>query len=180
MAGGTVRGVVVALAGGSLTLLGALPAGAVISGPCEAQATFTSDGDVYEADARAAEVTIPKSGTADWSGSISIPNPSPDMPYEGEIKLKFPPPLGEVTVRSWGGETERTANQGVDTFKAPQLTPGIEGNASGFHEQAGFRCEGSVRVKIAGGAGILGPVSILITFGAGATLAGAAIPKGAP
>lgn len=171
-------------------LLGASPAGAVINGPCDAGANL--DGEDVDAVVdvnTAGRVTIPREANVTYQGSISIPNPSEDMPYSGHVNLDVAPlldiipGLDDPTIASWswGGDTDSTSTQGntdYDLDLPAGLGGGIDFTATGSHTQAGVTCTGSLDGEIEGS--VVNPASVasaVLTALGGAGLGFAALGK---
>lgn len=161
----------------------AAPASAVINGPCSASADLLGDdGSATSVDGATTErVTIPRSADVTYRGSITVPEPSDDMPYSGSVTLDVAAGLDlipflddpEISSWAWGGTTDQTrvddGRTSYDLDLPADLGGGVKATATGSHTQAGATCTGSLDIAIGGSAA--NPASV----GAGAlTAAGAA------
>lgn len=138
-----------------VTLLGAAPAGASLEGPCEASATFVDGG--FTVDPKTTDkVTIPRADDVEWSGSVTV---TEERHVDGSVTVKFPPPIGDVTVGDWESEGEKAANSGTYTYDLPEVLAGFDIPVSGVHHDKGFTCTGSLVVRIDGG-GLSSPATL--------------------
>jgi hypothetical protein len=133
-------------------LLGASPAGASLTGACQASGTLESAGTptrTYDPKTVNA-ATIPRTGDVHWRVSVGA---SGDRAANGEVRIKFPPPVGNVTLGEWGKNGKpvgRSANAGVYHYDLPSLLAGIKVPVSGEHHEAGIDCAGAIVVQIKG------------------------------
>ena len=147
-------------------------AGATISGPCQASGDFATTGLV---DASQTSASISDEDEVHWAGAIEIPNPTDNMSYSGSITLKAPPPVGEITIDSWDGETDKISNSGNRHYDFSAYPP-FKATVSGSHTQAGVTCSGSIELEVGGSLGAIGLASLGLTVvsGAGLVFAGMA------
>ena len=142
---------IVAGAGGGLLALGSASlAGAEISGPsgCRASGTWSEAGINVDAATVDGVVTVPRSDSVSWQGSVA----APPGEYSGSVWVELPPPFGEVEIDSWSGDSQTTANSGVHEYDLPSLVPaGVEFVVGGEHMDTNGGCTGSVTMKIDGG-----------------------------
>ena len=93
-------------------------------------------------------ITIPRSDTVDWQGSVTAPPGT----YSGSVWVELPPPFGQVEVDSWSGDSQTTSNSGSREYDLPSLVPaGVEIVVGGEHTDDNGSCSGSVTVEIDGG-----------------------------
>ncbi len=176
---GALAGLVIALA--SFALASADTDGSVapaFSGPCTAQAQIQGFGSIDPA-ASGGVYTVPKSGSASYIGVVNVSGE--DRVTSGKVEVALPGPLPGINIKSWSGDdTDGTSDSGTVTWDLPGWLPGnIEMKVSGFHQDEGARCEGSIIIKLDGsglasGAG-LGMVGLTIIAIAGVAWAG--VPK---
>lgn len=149
-----VRGIVAAAAAGAIPLLAAAPAGAELSGPCEA--TGTIGGQTYDPK-QVNRVELPLEGDVAWTGSIAGEG---ERTIKGHVKAKLPGGIGEVTIGSWDKQSSTYSNADVYSYDFPSVLEGIEVPVSGSHEEPGQPpCKGSVTVVLGDG-GFGNPASI--------------------
>ena len=119
------------------------------SGPCTATANIAGYGSVDPA-ASGGVYTVPKSGAASYTGSIAVTGE--DRVTSGKVEIGLPGGLS-VSIKSWGGDnTDESSDSGTVTWDIPSWVPGnIEMTVSGFHQDEGARCEGSLKIKLDGG-----------------------------
>jgi hypothetical protein len=71
----------------------------------------------------------------------------------GEVGIKFPPPVGNVNLGEWGKNGKkvgRSANSGVYHYDLSSFLAGIKVPVSGEHHEAGINCAGQVVVQLKG------------------------------
>ena len=120
----------------------------VINGPCQGSGTFKSTGHKVDA-TEAGTVEVPETDDVAWEGSIT--GVTGDNAYSGKIEVKLPPPFGSLSIDSWSGTTDATANSGVKHYDLPSYVPkGVEFTVTGSHSQGPASCSGHVTVKLAG------------------------------
>ncbi|MDO8362833.1 MAG: hypothetical protein Q7V88_08045 [Actinomycetota bacterium] len=164
----TIRWAATGLLFGMLVAGSGRAANAELSGACQASGTWRTAGISVDAAAIGTEVvTIPRSDTVDWQGSVS----GPPGVHHGSIWVELPPPFGSVEIDSWGGQGVTTSNSGAEEYDLPKIVPaGVEFQVVGEHVDANGTCSGSVRLRVSGGAfdSPLVYVSLLGTVGTGA------------
>ena len=138
-----------AIAAGGL-LLFAVPASASLSGPCDGQGTFRSDGQVVNA-STANKVTVAEQDTVDYEGRINTSDTG--RSHNGAIELDLPFPLPNVAVADWStNSTDANEDIGTYEYELPWYVPrGVEIPLEGFHNDTAGNCKGSVTIEIAGG-----------------------------
>lgn len=141
-----------ALLFGGLFIVGvAPPAGASLTGGCQASGTQLQTGKTYNA-VTTDLAKIPRTGDVKWKGSVPVP--ATKRVAVGEVQIKFPWPVGDVEIGHWGKDGKRTgsnANAGTYHYDFPQLIAGVKVLVHGRdQEPAGVVCRGSVVVQIAG------------------------------
>lgn len=129
-----------------------------LTGGCTATGNIAGYGVVDPASSGGV-YTVPKSGSASYSGSVPVQGE--DRPNNGEVGVELPLGLPRLNIKSWSDEdSDRTADSGTVTWDIPSIIPGnIEMTVSGFHQDVGVRCEGSIVVKLDGG-GIASPLGL--------------------
>jgi hypothetical protein len=87
-----------------------------------------------------------------WQGNekgYALGDTGPRRKIGGEVKLDLP--IGDATIDSWGGDSERYANEGEYSYDLPSVLIGIEMRLHGEHrENDVVVCSGEVNVKIIG------------------------------
>ena len=143
------------IAGGTLALAAA-PAGASLTGPCEASGRFAAGG--FTVDPKTTDkVDIPRKDDVAWKASV--PAGSASRPISGAVKVKFPPPIGEITVGDWSSDSSTYANADTYSYDLPSVVAGFDIPVVGSHRDAGFSCAGSVVVRVKGG-GLKNPLAL--------------------
>lgn len=169
---GTVFGLLLV---GSTSTAGAGIDGISGSNGCAASGSWRKAGITVDAATANGVITIPRSDTVDWQGSVAA---APGK-YHGSVWVELPPPFGSVEVDSWKGDSQTTSNSGAHEYDLPKLVPaGVEFTVAGDHADENGTCSGSVKVKVAGGKfdSPLTPVSLVGTAATGAGLLGALRP----
>jgi hypothetical protein len=152
---GTAAGIVFAALS-----LGAAPAGATVTGPCDGTAlwqgaepplTVTASqidpGDVVE---------IPLEGSVEWTGTIAIPPPDAPRDASGHVEVKLPPPFGLVQVGTWSTSGTLVGNSGNYTYDFPAILSGFEVTVVGKHWEGTLTpsgeptCSGEVTLTLEG------------------------------
>ena len=163
------RLVVAAVCGGGalvgLLLVSATPAGASLNGACNAQGTVVSKNKPSRTyDPKAVDkVTVPRKGDVKWKGSVGKTG---QRAATGEVRIKFPPPVGKVTIGEWGKDGKkigRSANSGTYHYNLPSLIAGIKIPVSGEHHEPGIDCSGAVLVTIGGSRSPLAWAALALT-----------------
>jgi hypothetical protein len=162
----TGRLAVAALVAVTLLAIGGAPAGAVVTGPCDA--TGAIDATTYvPRRIRADEVvTIPKSATVHWEGSVvDGARARQDVGYRGGIAVTV---AGfDVTVDRWRGANAKAAGAGARGYDAGALPGGVVYRLHGSHRQGRVSCTGEMLVELEGGKGAAVPIAMAgtaITF----------------
>ena len=130
----------------------AAPAGASLTGACQASGTLVNTGkpSVTYNPKTVDKVKIPRKGDVEWKGSTGKTG---KRAATGEVRVKFPPPIGKVTVGQWGkdGKTiSAPGNSGTYHYSLPSIIAGIKIPVSGEHHEPGIDCAGAVLVEIEG------------------------------
>lgn len=132
------------------------------TGGCTARANIEGHGSIDPA-ASGGVYTVPKSGSASYTGRVPVEGD--DRTTSGEVQIKLPLGIPAITIKSWSGDnTDGNSDSGTVSWDIPALVPGnVEMTVSGFHQDEGARCEGRIKVKLdgsgiasAGGLGVLG------------------------
>lgn len=138
---------VVTLAIVATTLMsGSRQASASLDGPCTASGTIVETGKVYDPK-QIDEATIPRSGKVAWQGATGVTG---ERETTGQVRVAFPPPIGDVVVGDWDGESTKPGNNGTYTYDLPSVIAGIEIPVSGSHTEPGISCSGAVVVTVDG------------------------------
>lgn len=174
----------------SLVLLGTMtvfwtiglvtPASAeVTAGGCTGTAEF-SDGTSVSVDTPLSEViVVPEADTVNYNGSINLPPPDDEVPFNGSIVVRLPRVLW--TVVTWSGETVEVSDAGTYHYEVPSYVPrGIQFEVSGNHTQQGQTCGARVTMKLDGSPGTAALIAATgtLVFGA-ATIAAGSKKRGA-
>ena len=147
---------IAAAVGGAIVLTAVLvmaaPAGASLTGRCQASGTLVSRGTPTRTyDPKTVDTaTIPRKGDVHWRVATGVGG---DRTATGEVRIKFPPPVGTVTLGEWGKngkQVGRPGNAGVYHYDLPSLIAGIKVPVSGEHHEPGIDCAGAVVVQIKG------------------------------
>jgi hypothetical protein len=148
---------------GSLVLT-ATPAGASLTGACKAQGTLVIKGKTRVYNPKLIDkATVPRTGDVHWKASTGVAG---DRAATGEVRVKFPPPIGKVVVGEWGKNGKkvgRPGNSGTYHYSLPMLIAGIKVPVSGEHHEPGINCFGAVVVSVQGRSP-LAWVSVALTF----------------
>ena len=114
---------------------------------CKATATWTN-GLVIDAQ-HTGTVTVPRSDTVQWEGSVT----GPPGGYSGSVWIELPPPFGTVEIHHWAGNSSTTSNSGQEKYDLPSAVPGgVVFTVAGRHVDANGTCAGTVDLTISGGA----------------------------
>ena len=141
----------------TLLAMAVAPAGAVVTGPCDATGAIGATTYVPRRVRRNEVVTVPKSANVRWDGSVTR-SPGRQVPYRGELAVTV---AGfDVTVDEWRGSTEKMAVAGARPYDARVLPGGVVYRLHGSHRQGRLSCRGEVLVKLKGGKGIAVPIAI--------------------
>jgi hypothetical protein len=157
------------------TFAWAAPASAdvvVPKGACHGEGTWEKAGFTQKSGDHVPSdvIKVPRKDTVHWVGGIGTAQPGETIarrPIKGSVQLKLPPPLGWVTIDSWGKSSEAAANSGVHSYDLPNVLAGIKMKLRGEHfDNNTLTCRGSVFVQIDGSnpikiAGLIG----MIIFG---------------
>ena len=150
-----------------------------LTGGCAAQGNISGYGTVDPA-ASGGVYTVPKSGSASYTGSVPVEGE--DRATNGKVEVALPLGLPAINIKSWSDDdADTSSDSGTVSWDIPDIVPGnVEMEVSGFHQDEGVRCEGRVIVKLDGGGigSLLGIVSILGTVASFAGLVWSAVPKG--
>ncbi len=124
--------------------LGAHPAGASLSGPCEAIGTIkTVNYNPKSQD----EATIPRKGDVRWQGTVKGVG---TRPVEGKVYVKIGP--AKVTLAgTWDGSGDKHRKTGTYHYDFPTLLAGLKVPVSGHHTEPGVNCSGTMVLQLAGG-----------------------------
>jgi hypothetical protein len=133
-------------------LLVAAPAGASLTGACQASGTLVSKGTPTRTyDPKVVDqATIPRTGAVHWRVSTGVAG---DRAATGKVGIKFPPPVGTVALGEWGKNGKkvgRPGNSGVYHYSLPALLEGIKVPVTGEHHEPGINCAGAVVVQLKG------------------------------
>lgn len=168
--------VVVAGAVAAALLMLAEPAGASLSGPCEAKGTFTPAAGAsgpatpFTVDAKTASgaIEVPDEASVAWEGRIGDGRETEPRATSGAVSVVLPPVVdslfgGSAELYTWGGDdTTATAKAGTKTYDIPAIVPaGAKIVVSGAHTDTLGTCSGTVTLKLAGSA-LTEPVTIVM------------------
>jgi hypothetical protein len=131
-------------------VIGASAGHAALTGPCEASGTLVKDGPTYNAKSLPGVVEIPRKDSVRWTGSVTPTVKEMPRPVKGEVVVHFPPPIGDVTVGSWGDQSSKVENADTYVYDVPSVIAGVEIPISGSHTEQGVTCKGSAVVKVRG------------------------------
>jgi hypothetical protein len=138
------------------------------------------NGEVIDPSASGGVYTAPHSGSASYTGSISVP--AEPRAFSGSVWVKMPPGVPSITIKTWGDDDgENVSDSGTVTWDIPSVVPGgLTVTVSGVHNDAGATCTGSIKVKLDGSItdSPVGLATIALTILSGIGLLWSAIPKG--
>ena len=149
-----------------------------LTGPCSVQATIPGVGTI-DPSASGGVYTVPHSGSADYIASIAVSGE--DRSIDGAVTVSTPPGIPSIDLRDPWQDDAADENSDTDTVEwdIPSWVPGgITLTVSGFHNDEGVSCTGSIKVKLDGGLfdSPLGVAVVVLTVIAGLSLLGAAVP----
>jgi hypothetical protein len=156
------------------------PASADLSGPCEASGQFVESKVTVDAKTASGTIEIEPEDKVRYTGTVA--GATPPREVSGEVKVDLPFPLPDFEPGNWSDpDADKTEKSDTYSYDLPVFTPrGYEVEVSGFHHDAGLpRCEGSVTLKVKGGAfsSPAGPVAFVITALSAAGVVIAARPR---
>jgi hypothetical protein len=166
----------------TLLVVGAMAApaqGVVIQGDCTGGVVFSNGVSVTERQPLNQTVAVPAADTVQYVGDTNLEPLPPDTTetFNGGVSIALP--WGSVTVVSWGGETDKTADQGTYTYDVSGLVPegtgGVEVTAT--HTQRGQTCIAAVTMAIDGSPGWQAYTAAGLTLLSGVGVAGAGVKR---
>jgi hypothetical protein len=153
---------------------------ASFSGPCTAHATISSSGATVNPAASGGVYSAPISGSATYTGGIAVP--AQPRAFNGKVWVVTPPGIPTFTLKSWSDiDGDKISDAGTVTWDLPDAMPrGVRFTVTGFHQETGVRCEGSIQVQVDGGFtdSPLGWVALALTALGAIGVLFAAMPKG--
>lgn len=141
--------------GAGLVIANAAPAPASLDGPCRASGTFAKGGLTVDPKTTD-EVEIPRKDDVAWKANVPG---SGKRRISGSVQVGFPPPIGDITVGSWGKQSSKYSNADTYSYDLPSVLAGFDIPVSGTHTERGFTCSGSVVVRVEGG-GLKNPAAL--------------------
>ena len=148
------------------------------NGPCTVSATIVETGVAIDPKASGGVYTAPLQGSASYEGSIAVA--AEERPINGQVSVATPPGIPSFTLKSWqDDDADSVTDSGTVTWDIPSFVPrGVIVTVSGYHNDAGARCDGSIQVKIEGGFfdSPVGPASLVLTVLFGLGMLFAAVP----
>ena len=139
------------------------PAGAVVAGPCDASGAVDATAYAPRRIRGNQVVTIPKTGTVRWQGSIvggarpSARAAAARVAYRGGVELTV---AGfELSVDRWHGTTGKMATEGALAYDAGVLPGGVVYRLHATHSRGRVKCAGEMLVKLEGGKGVAVPIA---------------------
>ena len=135
--------------------LGASPAGANLTGPCEASGTLAAAGITVDAKT-VDKVTVPRKDDVAWKASVPGQG---RRSISGSVDVGFPPPIGKITVGEWASDSKTYSNSDTYSYDLPSVVAGFDIPVTGTHHDQGFTCSGSVIVRVEGG-GLKNPAAL--------------------
>jgi hypothetical protein len=140
----------------TLLAIAASPAGAAVTGPCDAAGAIGATTYVPRRIRGNEVVTVPKSAKVRWEGSVTRPA-GRRVPYRGEVAVTV---AGfDVTVDEWRGTTGKMAVAGARAYDAGVLPGGVVYRLHGSHHQGRLSCRGEMLVQLEGGKGVAVPIA---------------------
>lgn len=114
-------------------------------------------------------VTVPRSDTVTWQGSVAAPPGA----YSGSIWIELP--WGTYEIDAWQGSSDTVSNTGVEEYDLPALLPGgATFTVRGEHRDENGVCSGYVNLELEGGP-FGSPITWVSLVGTVATGAGLAV-----
>ena len=150
--------VAVAASLGVATLLATTvePAGAAVTGRCDATGAIGTTAYVLGRIGGDEVVTIPKAATIRWEGSV-VGAPGRRVRYRGDLEVKV---AGfDVSVNRWHGTTGKVATEGLRPYDVRVLPGGVVYRLHGAHRRGRVTCTGAALVKLDGGKGVAVPIA---------------------
>ncbi len=148
-----------------------------LDGPCTVQATLSSGGTINPS-ASGGVYTVPHSGSASYIASVGVSGE--DRVIDGAVSVSTPPGIPSINIHDpWDGEADENSDTDMVDWDIPSWVPGgITLTVSGYHNDEGASCSGSIKVKLDGNItdSPLGIISLVMTVLTGLGLLGAAFP----
>lgn len=166
----------------ALLFVGALAApagGEVLQGDCTGGAVFSNGVSVTERQPLNQVVAVPAADSVQYVGDTNLEPLPPDAreSFDGGVSIALP--WGGITIVSWGGETDQTADQGTYTYDVSGLVPegtgGVEVTAT--HTQRGQTCVVAVTMAVDGSPGWQAYTAAGLTLLSGVGVAGAGVKR---
>lgn len=178
-----------AVTAGGLLLAGGVAGADVVTPPgaCVATATFTTgleDTGPFTVDTQTLQpsdvLTVPLEDVVTYTAQLNGVAEG-ERQISGQVVVKLPWPLPDVTVGDWSGTATETEATGQKSYDLPSATPrGVEIEIKGVHNENGAEfCSGTVKAQVEGDAldSPITYVSIAGTALAGVGLVAAGRPK---
>ena len=140
------------------------PAGAVVTGPCDASGAVDATAYAPRRIRGNQVVTIPKTGTVRWQGSI-VGGARPSARAGAAARVADRGGVGltvagfELSVDRWHGTTGKMATEGARAYDAGALPGGVVYRLHATHSRGRVKCTGEVLVKLEGGKGVAVPIA---------------------
>ena len=148
----------------TLLAIGVAPAGAAVTGPCDATGTIGTTAYVLRRIHRREVVTVPKAATVRWQGSIVARPAGKRVRYRGGVELTV---AGfDFSVDRWRGTTRKVATDGARAYDARALPGGVVYRLHATHRRGGLTCTGEALVQLEGGKGAAVPIAFAGTAAA--------------
>lgn len=173
------RAALLALGCGGILVLLAAPAGADLSGPCEASGAFEKSEVTVDANTNEV-IEVEPEDEVTYTGTVT--GATPPRKTSGEVKIDMPFPIPDVEAGTWSDDDASDIEKNdTYTYDLPAIAPrGYEVEVTGFHKDGNLpKCEGSVTLKVKGGffSSPAGPVAFVITALSATGVVIAARPK---
>jgi hypothetical protein len=144
--------------------------------PREAGGSFTESGitiDVREVDTQ--RVTVPRSDTVSWYGTVEAPSVPRDV--SGSVEIDLPKPFGTLTIDSWSSTgSSEVEKQGEDSYDLGNWVPGgAQVRVHGQHLENGtVLCTGQVFLQVEGSPfdSPIAPAALILTAATAAGFTG--------
>ena len=142
----------------TLLAVATAPAGAVVTGPCDATGAIDATTYVPRRIRGNEVVTLPKSATVRWEGSmVDGARPRARVPYRGGIDVTV---AGfDVAVDRWRGTTAKAAVEGERRYDFDALPGDVVYRIHGSHRYGRVACTGEMLVQLEGGKGAAVPIA---------------------
>jgi len=133
------------------------PAGAAVTGPCDATGTIGTTAYALRRIHRREVVTVPKAASIRWEGSV-VGRSGRRVSYSGGVELTV---AGfDFSVDRWRGTTAKVATDGTRPYDTWPLPGGVVYRLHATDSHGRITCTGEALVQLEGGKGAAVPIAI--------------------